>query len=217
MEKEEIFEKLKSSIEETDIAMAEEAARNALAAGIDPYDAIMKGLARGMDTIGDRFDKGEIYLPQIVLAADAMTATTKILQENISPAEKERTVLGRVVIGTPQGDIHEIGKNLVATMLSAADFSVIDLGRDVPIEEFINKVKEINADVVGASTLMTTSRPAQKEIIEMLKEEGLRDKVKTLHGGAPVTKEYIDEIGGDGYAADAAEAVKVAKKLLGRE
>lgn len=216
MPKEEIFSKLKRAIEEMDTAAAVEGAREAIKAGIDPYEAITQGLAKGMETISDRFDKGEIYLPQIVLAADAMGEATKILEEKMTTAQAEKAKMGKVVIGTPEGDIHEIGKNLVATMLRGSGFEVVDIGRDAPIEEFLKKVKEINADIVAASTLMTTTRPAQKEIVEALKEAGLRDRVKTLHGGAPVSREYVEQIAGDGYAADAAEAVKVAKNLVGK-
>ncbi|WP_309493523.1 corrinoid protein [Candidatus Hecatella orcuttiae] len=216
MSKEEIFNKLKRAIEEMDVSAAVEGAKEALKAGIDPYEAITQGLAKGMETISDRFDKGELYLPQIVLAADAMSEATKILEEKMTTAQAEKAKLGKVVIGTPEGDIHEIGKNLVATMLRGAGFEVVDIGRDVPIAEFLKKVKEIDADIVAASTLMTTTRPAQKEIVDALKEAGLRDRVKTLHGGAPVSREYVEQIAGDGYAADAAEAVKVAKNLVGR-
>lgn len=216
MSKEEIFGKLKTAIETQDLSLGEEAAREALAAGIDPYEAIMNGLSKGMDTISDLFDKGELFLPQLVVAADVMNAATKILEEKMTSADKEKSRMGTVVIGTPQGDIHEIGKNLVAMMLRGHGFEVIDLGRDVPVEEFTKKAKEVNANIVAASTLMTTSRPLQKEIINALKEEGLRDKVKTLHGGAPVTREFVEQIGGDGYAADASEAATVAKRLVGK-
>jgi len=209
------LEKLKKAIEEMDVSMAEEAAKEALAAGVPPYEAIIDGLAKGMETISKGFENGEVFLPQMVLAADAMTAGTKILEAKLSKEEMARSRLGTVVIGTPAGDIHEIGKNIVATLLRGSGFDVVDIGRDVPIEEFVNKAKELNANIVAASTLMTTTTPLQAAIIKALKEAGMRDKVKTLHGGATVTGEYIESIGGDGYAENAAEAVRVATRLVG--
>ena len=216
MDKEEILIMLKRAVEEMDVAAAVKGAEEAIKANIDPYEAITQGLAKGMETISDRFDKGEMYLPQIVVAADAMNEASEMLKKKIPPGDNSEAGLGKVVIGTPQGDIHEIGKNIVATMLRGSGFDVIDLGRDVPVEDFLRKTEEVKATFVAASTLMTTTRPAQKEIVEGLKELGIRDKIKTLHGGAPVSKDYVAQIGGDGYAADAAEAVKVAKKLIGK-
>ncbi len=216
MGKQEILDKLRSAVESGDPQLAEASAREALDAGIDPYEAIISGLAAGMNTISEGFDKGEIFLPQIMLAADAMNSGTAILQSRMDTSQLEKTMMGVVVIGTPQGDIHEIGKNLVGTMLRGAGFNVIDIGRDVPLEIFVKTAKESKANIVAASTLMSTSRPLQKELIDALEEENIRSNVKTLHGGAPVTKEYVDEISGDGYAPDAAEAVTTAKMLLGK-
>ena len=216
MSKAKSLEKLKKAIEEGDVSMAEEAAKEALEAGVPPYEAIIDGLSKGMDTISKGFENGEIFLTQMVLAADAMTAATKILEAKIPKDELARGRMGTVVIGTPQGDIHEIGKNIVSTLLRGSGFDVVDIGRDVPIEEFADKAKELNANIVAASTLMTTTTPLQAAIIKALKEAGIRDKVKTLHGGATVTAEYIRSIGGDGYAENAAEAVRVAKKLVGK-
>jgi methylmalonyl-CoA mutase cobalamin-binding domain/chain len=150
----------------------------------------------------------------VAAAEAAKGAIDEVLQPEISRRREERRGLGVVVLGTVEGDIHDIGKNLVAAMLFAGGFEVIDLGKDVPTEEFIKKAKEVKADIVGASALLTTTIPMQREIIKALAKEGIRDKVKVIVGGAPVTQEWADEIGADGYGADAVEAVKLAKNLL---
>jgi len=151
----------------------------------------------------------------VAAAEPAQKAVKELLEPEIKKKAGERKSLGKVVIGTVQGDIHDIGKNIVAAMLFAAGFDVIDLGKDVPAEEFAKKAKEVGANIVGASALLSTTLPVQKEIIEALKAMGIRDKVKTIFGGAPCTPEWVEEIGGDGYAENAIEAVKVAKRLIG--
>ncbi|HIH70403.1 corrinoid protein [Methermicoccus shengliensis] len=213
MGKEEILATLKKAVETYDVELAKKAAQEALDAGIEPFEAINNGLGKGMETVSDRFDKAEIYLPQVMLAADAMDAALKILEPRMT--ETGEAGKGTVVIGTVEGDIHEIGKNVVAAMLRGAGYKVIDVGRDAPIDKFVEAAKENNADVVGASALMTTTMPGQREVVKGLKEAGL-DNVKTIFGGAPCTQEWVDEIGGDAYCENAAEAIKTVDALLKR-
>lgn len=214
MEQSEILEKLKKSIEEMDSDMAEEAAREAIAAKIDPIVAINDGLAAGMQTMSDLFDEGEAFVPQLVVAAEAFEAAVAILKEAIPEEQKGKASKGKILLHTVQGDIHDIGKNIVKTMLSASGFEVIDLGRDVAVAEVISKAKEYNVDIIAGAALMTTTMPAQRDIINMLKEEGIRDKYKCMFGGAPVSAEWVKKIGGDAYAETASEAVEKAKALM---
>lgn len=209
-----ILAKLQRAVEEQDVSAAEEAAREALAAGLDPFVAINEGLAPAMKTISDLFDEGELYVPQILFAAEAFQNAMAILVKGLSAEEISKTKIGKVIVHTVQGDIHDIGKNIVKTLLAANGFEVIDLGRDVPVDLVVQKAKELNVDMVTGSALMTTTMPAQREIVQGLIEMGLRDKVKCMFGGAPVSKEWVDKIGGDGYADNAAEAVVVAKELF---
>jgi len=209
-----ILAKLQRAVEEQDVSAAEEAAREALAAGLDPFVAINEGLAPAMKTISDLFDEGELYVPQILFAAEAFQNAMAILVQGLSAEEIGKTRIGKVIVHTVQGDIHDIGKNIVKTLLAANGFEVIDLGRDVPVDLVVQKAKELNVDMVTGSALMTTTMPAQREIVQGLIEMGLRDKVKCMFGGAPVSKEWVDKIGGDGYADNAAEAVVVAKELF---
>ncbi|MBS3937685.1 MAG: corrinoid protein [Peptococcaceae bacterium] len=209
-----ILAKLQRAVEEQDVSAAEEAAREALAAGLDPFVAINEGLAPAMKTISDLFDEGELYVPQILFAAEAFQNAMAILVQGLSAEEIGKTRIGKVIVHTVQGDIHDIGKNIVKTLLAANGFEVIDLGRDVPVDLVVQKAKELNVDMVIGSALMTTTMPAQRDIVQGLIEMGLRDKVKCMFGGAPVSKEWVDKIGGDGYADNAAEAVVVAKELF---
>ena len=214
----EILEEMKNAVVNFDVERAVESAKRALEMGIDPVEAIDKGLTKGLRIIGEKFEKGELFLMHIVAAAEtAKRAIDEVLQPEILKRKTERKVLGKVVIGTAAGDIHDIGKNLVAVMLFIAGFEVFDLGRDVPVGEFIKKAKDVNADIVATSALLSTTLLVQQEIIEALKEAGIRDKVKVMVGGAPVTQEWAERIGADGYGADAIEAVGVAKRLLGLE
>lgn len=209
-----ILAKLQRAVEEQDVSAAEEAAREAFAAGLDPFVAINEGLAPAMKTISDLFDEGELYVPQILFAAEAFQNAMAILVQGLSAEEIGKTRIGKVIVHTVQGDIHDIGKNIVKTLLAANGFEVIDLGRDVPVDLVVQKAKELNVDMVTGSALMTTTMPAQRDIVQGLIEMGLRDKVKCMFGGAPVSKEWVDKIGGDGYADNAAEAVVVAKELF---
>lgn len=167
-----------------------------------------------MQTISDLFDEGEMYVPQILIAAEAFDSAMKVLMEKLSVEEASKGKRGKVIVHTVQGDIHDIGKGIVGTMMAANGFEVIDLGRDVPVEEVVKVAQEQNVDIVTGSALMTTTMPSQRDIVNLLKEEGYRDKCKVMFGGAPVTKEWVDQIGGDGFADNAADAVVVAKELV---
>ncbi|MCE5284632.1 MAG: corrinoid protein [Pelosinus sp.] len=214
MSQSEILAKLKEAVEEMDTDMAEAAATEAIAAGINPMVAINDGLAAGMQTMSDLFDEGEAFVPQLVVAAEAFESAVAILAAGMSDDEKAKASKGKVLLHTVHGDIHDIGKNIVKTMLSASGFEVIDMGRDVPVEEVVAKAKELKVDIIAGAALMTTTMPAQRDIITLLKEEGIRDNFKCLFGGAPVSKEWVEKIGGDAFAETASEAVEKAKMLV---
>ncbi|AFV12932.1 trimethylamine corrinoid protein 1 [Thermacetogenium phaeum DSM 12270] len=191
-----------------------ELTRKALEAGIEPLRIINEGLTPGIEVVGDRFAAGEYFLPDLLLGAKAMEAGIAVLEPLLAGVNRE--FIGRVIMGTVHGDLHSIGKNIVIMMLKSAGFEVIDLGVDVPTDRFIEKIKELKPDIVGISALLTTTVGKQKEIIETLKEEGLRDSVKVMIGGAPINQTWADQIGADGYAEDATTAVKLARRLIGR-
>lgn len=187
---------------------------NALKEGSAPTE-VFESLAEALREIGKRFEKGELFLVHLITAGDiASRVISEILEPLLKAKRKQRKTLGRIVIGTVAGDIHDIGKNIVATMLFSAGFEVIDLGRDVATEDFVSKAIETQTDIVALSTLLTTSLETQREVITALKNSVRHDKVKVLIGGAPVTPDWAKEIGADGYGADAMEAVTVAKKLV---
>ena len=194
---------------------ARKLATQALEAGLAPLTIIEKALNPGMQIVGDRFESGEYFIPDLVMAAEAMKAAMEVLEPELIARQEQRHVLGTVVIGTVEGDIHEIGKSLVATMLGAAGFQVYDLGVDVPAGEFVKQVQETGANVVGLSALLTTTMRNQETVIEALKEAGLRERVKVVIGGAPTSTEWAQTIGADGYAENANETVAVVKGLLG--
>jgi corrinoid protein of di/trimethylamine methyltransferase len=212
---EELFNAMRQSIVDGDAEQAEVLARQALERGIDPLDAINQGFVTGVNYVGQQFGCGEMFLPDLVLAGEAMKAAVAVLEPEMQKRGSQRQMLGRVVLGTVKGDIHEIGKTLVATMLSASGFQVYDLGVDVPFEKFAQKAREVGADIVGVSALLTTTMTGQKSVIEALGDGGLRPKVKVMVGGAPVTRSWADEIGADGYSEDAIGAVAEAKRLVG--
>jgi len=177
---------------------------------------IVNALTEVLKEIGRKFESGEIFLVHLVAAGDAAKrATVEVLEPLIKKSSQKRETLGKIVIGTVAGDIHDIGKNIVAMMLFTAGFEVYDVGKDIPAEEFVKKTREFNADIVALSALLTTTLPAQRDVIEALKKGGLREKVKVLVGGAPTTAKWAEEVGADGYGEDAIEAVRIAKKLLG--
>jgi 5-methyltetrahydrofolate--homocysteine methyltransferase len=189
--------------------------REGLARTLDPKELIFKGLIPGMDVVGEKFRRNEYYVPQVLLSARAMYAGLDLLKPLITAGAKADDYYGVVVIGTAQGDLHDIGKNLVAMMLEGAGFKVVNLGRDVAPEKFVAAVEEHGATIVGISALMTTKMPAMKRTIDALLKAGLRERVKVMVGGAPVSQAFADEIGADGYAKDSTLAVLKAKTLVG--
>jgi trimethylamine corrinoid protein len=206
---------LQQAIESFDEDLAREAATEALEAGISPLDAIQSGLSKGMSTISDLFDEGELFVPQILLASDAFEAAVTILTADLTEENRDKSNLGKILIHTVQGDIHDVGKNIVKTMLSASGYKVYDLGRDVPVEDVVAKARELQVDIIAGSALMTTTMPAMRDIIRILEEEGVRNQFKCLFGGAPVSREWVAKIGGDGYADNASEAIAKVRELLG--
>ena len=213
MSRENIINEAIRSVIEGDEDTATKIANTVIAEGIDPVGIISEGFAQGMIKVGDLFANEQYALPEVLLSADAMQVALDLLAPHI-PREEVEKKLGTVVIGTVQGDIHDIGKRIVATMLEVYGFEVHDLGRDVPIQNFIEKVREVNADIVAASALMTTTMVAQRLLHEALQEAGIRDKIKLMVGGAAVTQDWADQIGADGYAEEVTEAVKKAKGFM---
>lgn len=213
----EILSKLTQSLVEGDPDACVQFTQEALAAGLEPMTIIRQGLMPGMRIVGDKFGAGEYFLPDLIIAADGMQKAMALLEPELRARQQAIESPGTVVIGTVKGDIHEIGKSLVGTMLSANGFKVHDLGVDVPTDRFIEKVKETGADILGLSALLTTTMTVQKQVIEALKDTGLRQGVKVMVGGAPVTRSWAEEIGADGYAEDAMSAVTMAKQLMGKE
>lgn len=183
----------------------------AIADGTPPSDILNNGLLAGMGVVGERFKKNEVYVPEVLIAARAMKAGSEILQPKLIEAGVEPR--GTVVIGTVKGDLHDIGKNLVGMMLEGAGFKVIDVGINVEAEKFVEAAKEGNASVIGVSALLTTTMTNMKAVVDAAKAAGITDSAKIMIGGAPVTQAYCDEIGADGYAADAASAADLAKTL----
>jgi corrinoid protein of di/trimethylamine methyltransferase len=212
---EELYKEMAQSVIDGDDEEAAALAQQALAQGMDPLQAINQGYTAGMDTVGELFASGEYFLPDLILGGEAMKAALAILEPALQATGQERHVLGRVVLGTVKGDIHEIGKALVGTMLSANGFEVYDLGIDIESEEFVAKAREYDADIVALSALLTTTMLRQREVIEHLAEAGVREQVKVMVGGSPVTQGWANDIGADGFAEDAATAVFVARRLMG--
>ena len=209
-----LLKEMAEAVIEGDEERAVVLAKEALEKGMDPTEAIEKGFSEGMKEIGKRFEKLEIYLPEVIISADAMVAGVEVFRQHIL-TKGGQSFLKTVLLGTIQGDVHDIGKNIVRIMLESHGFRVYDLGRDVPVLQFIEKVKELNPDIVGVSALMTTTMVHMPKLIEALQENGLREKVKVMLGGAPVLPEWAKKIGADGYGESAMEAVRVAKKLVG--
>jgi len=212
---EELFKKMAQSVLDGDSDAAVTLAKQAVESDIDPLDAITKGYVVGVNQVGESFAKGDAFLPELVMAGEAMKAAVSALEPEMKKRGSKRTMLGKVVLATVEGDIHEIGKSLVGTMLSASGFEVFDLGVDVPAAKIIAKVQEVDANLVGLSALLTTTMVKQKEVIDELDKLGLRRKVKVMVGGAPVTRDWVQKIEADGYSEDAIGAVALAKQLVG--
>lgn len=212
----EIFQKIAQTLIEGDPDACVELTQGALAAGKDPMAIIRQGLMPGMDVVGEKFGAGEYFLPDLIIAADGMQQAMALLEPELQANQQTLVSAGIVVLGTVKGDIHEIGKSLVGTMLSANGFKVHDLGVDVPSEKFVAMVKETGANLLGLSALLTTTMTVQKQVIEALDAAGVRAQVKVMVGGAPVTRSWAEEIGADGYAEDAMGAVAMARNLVGK-
>lgn len=215
--KDEIILRMKNSVVDGDRVAAERLAREGLASGLDPLEAIEKGYAAGIQEVGVLWERGEYFLPELVASAESMKSAMVVLEPALSAASREASRLGKAVIGTIEGDIHDIGKNLVSAMLQAHGFEVVDLGADVKLDRFIERAQSEAADLICVSALLTTTMFNQKKLIELLKEKNLRSKFKVLVGGAPASRVWAESIGADGYGENALAAVRIAKKLLGRD
>ncbi len=207
------FKALSEAVIKGDIKTAIAETQSALDAGSSVQDIIDKGLIATMDEVGERFTKGLIFVPQMLRSAKTMQECTKLLMPFFQ--EGDVTSKGKVLIGTVKGDLHDIGKNLVSMMMEGAGFTITDLGVDVSPDKFVQKAQEVDPDIVAMSALLSTTMPAMPQTIEALQKAGLRDKVKVMIGGAPVTEKYAQEIKADSYASDAGSAVSKAKRLLG--
>ena len=213
MEKEKLFAAIAENVVEMEDETVEELCQQALDEGIDAAETINEGLIPGMDKVGDLYESGEYFLPEVLTASYAMNVGIDVLKPHIKQEENGEKI--GVVIGVVEGDTHDIGKNLVRIMSESGGFEVWDLGRDVPLDDFITTAEEKNADFICMSTLMTTTMGGMKTVIEKLKEKGIRDRYKVMIGGGPISQKFADEIGADGYTPDAASAEKKMKELKG--
>ncbi|MCR4435698.1 MAG: corrinoid protein [Clostridiales bacterium] len=211
--KEELYKKLSDAVvqmeEEETVRVAEEV----VAEGHDAYEAIDRGLADGMDRAGKLFEEEEYFIPELLMCSDAMYAGLDVLKPHIR--REEQGEKHRVVLGVVEGDTHDIGKNLVKIMLEASGFEVVDLGRDVPPGDFVEKAKAVRAHIIALSTLMTTTMGEMAQVIGLLEREGIRGQFKVMVGGGPISQSFADKIGADGYSVNAAEAVRLARRLVG--
>jgi corrinoid protein of di/trimethylamine methyltransferase len=215
MQRDDLFEAMTRSIIEGEAEVAADLARQAVEGGVDPLEAIDRGFVPGIDHVGHEFGVENMFLPELVLAGEAMKAAIAVLEPEMARTGAEREIHGTVVLAAAPGDIHDIGKSLVGTMLSASGFRVFDLGVDVPVQTVVDKAREVEADVVGVSALLTTTMVGQRDVVEALVAAGLRERVKVMVGGAPCTPEWAAEIGADGFGEDAARAVSLARELVG--
>lgn len=213
MSNEKLLEMIQESIVKVDRDTAFQKVESALAQGIQAIEVIEKGLSPGMQKVGDLFERGELFLPQVMMAAGLMTQIVQSLQDKMPPEQNTKNH-GVVVIGTVEGDVHDIGKNIVKILLSVNGFEVHDVGRDALLNKFVEKAKEVNANIVASSALMTGTMQAQGDLEKLLKEAGIRDRVKTMVGGAPCTQYWADRIGANAYAENASEAVSKARELM---
>jgi len=216
MIREELFNDIRKAIVEGDKPRAQELAREAVRSGADLNEVIDKGYVAGIQAVGELWEKGEYFLPELISSAECMKAAMDILQPEMAKANIKSRSLGKVVIGTVEGDIHDIGKNLVASMLQANGFEVFDLGADVKLERFIEKAEAEKANIICLSALLTTTMLNQKRFIELLRQKGLYGKYKVLVGGAPATRKWAEDIGAQGFAENAALAVKAAKAAMAK-
>lgn len=213
MEKETLFQQISDNVVEMEDEQVEELCQQALDAGIDAAEIIQQGLIPGMDRVSALYEEGEYFLPEVLTASYALNAGLDLLRPHMKQEKSSQKL--KLVIGVVEGDTHDIGKNLVKIMSESAGFQVIDLGRDVPLDDFIRTAKEEHCDFICLSTLMTTTMPGMKTVIDRLKEQGLRDQFKVLIGGGPVSQKFADDIGADAYTVDANAAVRKMKELKG--
>lgn len=209
-----ILQEAKEAIVKGDAGLAVDTAKKGIDAGLDPLVLMNDGFIPGINQVGDLFETGRLFLPQLITCATAMEKATEVINAAI-PGGQE-TVSGKVLVGTVEGDVHDIGKTIVVALFKANGFDVMDIGRDVPIEKFINEAEKFGANIIGSSTLLTTTMAMQKQLEQELKKAGLREKYKTIVGGAPVTQRWADRIGADAYAQDASDGVRKAKELLSK-
>jgi len=212
--KEELLEKLSECVVEMEDEEVVDVANEYVEAGYPALDGIMEGLVDGMNKASDLYDEEEYFVTDLLLCSDAMYSGIDILKPHL-PVEENKGEKPKIVIGVVEGDTHDIGKNLVKIMLDTAGFEMYDLGRDVPLDNFVDKAIEVGASLICMSTLMTTTMDGMRIVIEKLKEKGIRDNVKVMVGGSPISQKYANEIGADGYSANAVGAVKLAKRLAG--
>ncbi|MHB0886109.1 MAG: cobalamin-dependent protein [Bacillota bacterium] len=208
------LEKLKGIVIDGIIDDSEGTTKEALAQGVEPLDIVEKGLVLGIEEAGARFARGDYFLPELVASAEAMQAAMAVLDPLLRAKQEARKTLGHVLLGTVEGDIHTIGKNIVGALLQAAGFVVTDLGANVAVGTFVAKAKELKPNIIGMSALLTTTMVKQQQTIEALTKEGLRSGLKVMIGGAPVTGDWAKKIGADAFAEDAVAAVAVAKRLV---
>ena len=214
MVREEIINKAIDAILEIDEDKAREALSQGKEEGYTAVELLQEGFSKGMTELGDRFGRGDAFLPELIFASEVMKTVTDAVDEELALSDIKAKKAGTIVIGTVEGDVHDIGKGICVSMLKASGMDVYDLGREVSAISFINKAKEVNADIIISSALLTTTMPVQKEIENLLEEEGLKGSIKTMVGGAPVTQAWADRIGATAYSEDAVECCKVALRLL---
>ena len=217
MDKNQLLEKLAAVVIDGTEDEAKALAQAVVANKIDPLEAIEQGLSKGMEIIGDKFECGEAYLPELLMAAASFNAAMAVLKPEIEAQKKQLVKLGKVLIGTVKGDVHSIGKDIVASVLDTSGFDVVDMGVDNPSLNIIQEAEKIQADVIALSSMMTTTMPAQREVIDTLKDMGIRQKYFVIVGGGPVNQEWADRIGADGYGKSAIDAVVLVKGLMAKK
>ena len=213
--KEELLQELSDCVFKMEDDSAADVANEYIDAGYEALDGVLKGLVDGMNRAGQMYEEEEYFVTDLLVCSDAMYNGLEVLKPHLPKEEGADAVNYKCVIGVVEGDTHDIGKNLVRIMLETAGFEMYDLGRDVPLLSFVEKAKDVNAQLICLSTLMTTTMPGMKEVVDMLKKEGLKDKVKVMIGGGPISQAYCDQISADGYAVNAIGAVSLAKELVG--
>ena len=214
MAREELMQKAFEAIVEADEDMAVEVLDAGAAEGITAVDLLQEGFSKGMNELGDQFSRGEIFLPELIFATEVMKVVTDRVDEELAAQGDAGTEKGKIVIGTVEGDVHDIGQGICVSMLKASGFEVYDLGREVPADTFIEKAEEVGADIIGTSALLTTTMTVQQELENKLNEKGIRDKYATMVGGSPVTKRWAEKIGATAYSEDASECCQVALDIL---